>query len=111
MRGPYTGDPAEHLCADIDGRDARWQFAAQRESDADSRIEMRAGYRAERENEHGQDRAGRKGVAKKRQRAVTPASFAAMIPEPTTPASRNAVPKHSATPRCASDGIRCCRFL
>ena len=36
---------------------------------------------------------------------LPPASFAAMMPEPTTPASKNAVPKHSATLRCANDGI------
>ena len=71
MRGPHTGDPAEHLRADIDGCDARRQFAAQRESNADGRIKMGAGYRAERQNEHGQDRAGRKRVAQQRERAVT----------------------------------------
>ncbi len=42
---------------------------------------------------------------------LPPESFAAMMPEPTTPASKKAVPKHSATPRWVSDGIRCGRFL
>ena len=40
-----------------------------------------------------------------------PASFAAMMPEPTTAASRNAVPKHSAAVRCASDDFMSPRCL
>ena len=36
---------------------------------------MGAGYRAERENKHGQDRAGRKRVAEKRERTVTVREF------------------------------------
>ena len=38
-----------------------------------------------------------------------PASLSAMIPEPTTAASRKAVPSHSATARCARPGIIRCR--
>ena len=67
---------------------------------------MRAGKRPEDQDQHDQDRAGRYRVAQKRERDVPPASFWAMMPEPTTAASRNAVPSHSAKMRRASDGIR-----
>jgi hypothetical protein len=40
-----------------------------------------------------------------------PARFAAVMPEPTTPASRKAVPKHSATARRASDDITSGQYL
>jgi hypothetical protein len=36
---------------------------------------MRAGYRAEGENEHGENRAGRQRVAEKRKRAITPSEL------------------------------------
>ena len=70
MRGPDAGNGAGELRADIDRGCACSQVAAQRRRQADRRIEMRAGYRAERQDEDGQDRASGNGVAKERERAV-----------------------------------------
>ena len=61
------------------------------------RIEMRARQRPEYQDQHRQHRAGRQCVAQAARCApFPPASRSAMMPEPTTAASRNAVPSASA---------------
>src|SRR5262249_32330691 len=48
-----------------------WQFASNSKGERHGRIEVRTRNRAEDENQHDEDRAGRDGVAEQRQRDVT----------------------------------------
>ena len=71
MRCPYASNGPDDLRGDISGCHRPRQFASQCEGDAHGRIEMRAGERAEDQDQHGQDRAGRYRVAQKRERDVS----------------------------------------
>ena len=71
VRDPHADDPTDNLCGDVRPRIRPPQLAAEREREAHRRVEMRARERAERENENGEDRAGRQRVAQQRQRVVT----------------------------------------
>ena len=71
MRDPHTEDRASDLASDVHRHVAPRQIAAQSKRGADGGIEVRAGDRAEEQDEYGQDRAGRQRVAKKRQGVVS----------------------------------------
>ena len=71
VRCNYTDDTAGDLRSDVSGRNNRRQLVAQRHRGGDSGIEVRAGERAESKNEDGEDSAGRKRIAEKRERIVT----------------------------------------
>ena len=66
------------------------------------RIEMRAGHRAEYQDQDRQHRAGRDRIAQQRNCAVAARQPAAMMPEPTTAASRKAVPSELGRTRVAA---------
>ena len=68
------------------------ELAAQREDEAHRRIEVRARNRPEHRDQHDQDRAGRDRVAEQRDGDVPAGQRSAMMPEPTTVASRRPVP-------------------
>ena len=72
VRGQHADDAADDLRGDVDGRDARpGSSPAQCEGHADGRIEVRARHRAERQDQHGENRAGRQRVAEQRERAIS----------------------------------------
>jgi len=56
---------------DVYGGNWPSQLAAQSEAETDGRIEVRVGERAEEEDQHGENAAGRKRVAQKRESVVT----------------------------------------
>ena len=56
---------------------------------------MRAGDRAEGQDERNQRGSGGDGIGEKRERHVAPERRSPMIPEPTTAATRKAVPRNS----------------
>ena len=71
MRRPYARNAADDLRGHVEPPQSRpGSLAAQREGHAHRRIEMRARERPEHQDQHGEDRAGRQGVAKQRERDV-----------------------------------------
>ena len=93
-----AGDTAGELCQDIGQRLAPGQSPV-RQSQRHRRVEVGAGDRPEYGDEDDQDRARRYRVAQQCNAALPPASRSAMMPEPTTVATRIAVPSSSATRR------------
>jgi hypothetical protein len=71
MGRPYACNGSEDLCGDVAGGHRPRQFSSQCEGDAHGRIEMRAGKRPEDQDQHGQNRACRYGVAQQRERDVS----------------------------------------
>ena len=91
--------PPENLARDVHGGVFPRQLAAQRERQRHRRIEMRAGQRAE--HRISTTRIAPVGMVLHSSAIAPfpPASRCAMMPEPTTAASRNAVPSASAAAR------------
>jgi len=71
MRDPDAEHGAGDLRRRVDAGRRPFDAAAQGEGERHRRIEMRAGQRAEHEDEHAQHGAGRQGVAQQGERAVT----------------------------------------
>jgi hypothetical protein len=71
MRHPHAGDRAGDLRGDVHAGDRPRQLAAQRESKAHGRIEMRAGQRPEGQDQNHENGPGRQGVTQQGERPVT----------------------------------------
>ena len=105
MRGPGAEDAEGELGERCRLRHRRQrQLAARGRDQADRRVHVRAGDRAEHGDEDEQDRAGRERVAEQGDRVIPADRFAAMIPEPITQANRKKEPRPSAASRRASGG-------
>ncbi len=70
MRQPGAGDRADALRENIERGGPAADLAAQRDAERDGRIEMRAGDRRQREDQHDQHTRRRGGVAEERERGV-----------------------------------------
>ena len=99
VRQQHAGCSAQHL-GDAHTRPARRGEDRRRgHRRAHDRIEVRAGDRADGEDDCDQRRSRRDRVFKERQPAVDGASVCAAMPEPTTAMSNRAVPMNSASSR------------
>ena len=88
---------AGDLRDDVGGHGGPRDAALPRVGERHGGIEVRARHRAEREDQRDERAAGRERVRKQRRPTLPPHKRCAMIPEPTTAASKNAVPVNSAT--------------
>src|SRR5262249_56313322 len=67
---PHADETTEHLGRDENRGRRPWQLAAQGEGETYRRVEVRARKRAEYQDQHGEDRAGRERIAQERKRVV-----------------------------------------
>jgi len=98
VRKDGAGDTAEALDDDIRDHVAPDAFAEGKD-ERHGRVEMGDRYGRKDRDEHDEDGAGRDSIAEKRDGLITAASRSAMMPEPTTVATRIAVPSPSARSR------------
>src|SRR5262249_13388359 len=70
MRCPHADETTEHLGCDVNRRRRPWQLAAQGEGKTYRRVEVRARERAEDEDQHRQNGAGRERIAQERKCVV-----------------------------------------
>ena len=112
MRRPNAKNATGNLRGDVERGISPRQFAANSKRCADNGIEMRAGQRAENQDQDRKDRAGRRWCCTSSASATfPPASRCAMIPEPTTAASSSRRAKRLRSRRGVTDRRSLCLRL
>jgi hypothetical protein len=101
MRREGSDNAANDLREHVKARFLRPEIALESKDEADGRIEIRAGNRPQNCDQHHENRARRQCVAKEA-RVPSFVNVSAMMPDPTTVATRNPVPSASAAIRRAS---------